>query len=115
MRASVPVDAGNLVASGLARVRLRSSRKASYRNLSDRVGFAGFRGASHPSAGKPARHKTALGLKLANKPASAKTSDQAFLLAALTLRWRSASNRHTPVATETLRLLTLPAIGRRTR
>ncbi len=30
-------------------------------------------------------------------------------------RWRCASNRHTPVATETLRLLTLPAIGRFTR
>ncbi len=35
-----------------------------------------------------------------------------FLAAA---RWRRASNRQTPVATETLRLLTLPAIGRRTR
>ena len=35
-----------------------------------------------------------------------------FLTAA---RWRRASNRQTPVATETLRLLTLPAIGRRTR
>lgn len=43
--------------------------------------------------------------------------DQAFLAAALalTLRWRCASNRQTPVATETLRLLTLPAIGRFTR
>ena len=30
-------------------------------------------------------------------------------------RWRSASNKQTPVATDTLRLLTLPAIGRRTR
>lgn len=35
--------------------------------------------------------------------------------AALTPRWRSASNRQTPVATDTLRLLTLPAIGRRTK
>ena len=43
--------------------------------------------------------------------------DQDFLAAALalTLRWRCASNRQTPVATETLRLLTLPAIGRFTR
>ena len=30
-------------------------------------------------------------------------------------RWRWASNRHTPVATDTLRLLTLPAIGKFTR
>lgn len=39
-------------------------------------------------------------------------TDNYFLAAA---RWRKASNRQTPVATETLRLLTLPAIGRRTR
>ena len=39
-------------------------------------------------------------------------TDNYFLAAA---RWRRASNRQTPVATETLRLLTLPAIGRRTR
>ena len=38
-----------------------------------------------------------------------------FLLLALAPRWRWASNRHTPVATDTLRLLTLPAIGRCTR
>lgn len=30
-------------------------------------------------------------------------------------RWRTASNRQTPVATETLRLLTLPPIGRRAK
>ena len=44
-------------------------------------------------------------------------ADQDFLAAALALtpRWRCASNRQTPVATETLRLLTLPAIGRFTR
>src|SRR3990167_6792300 len=33
---------------------------------------------------------------------------------ALARRWRSASNRHTPEATETLRLSTAPAIGMRT-
>ncbi len=40
-------------------------------------------------------------------------ADQPRVAAAL--RWRSASNRQTPVATDTLRLLTLPAIGNRTR
>jgi len=38
-----------------------------------------------------------------------------FLVLALAPRWRRASNRHTPVATDTLRLLTLPAIGKCTR
>ena len=38
-----------------------------------------------------------------------------FLALAFTPRWRWASNRQTPVATETLRLLTLPAIGSFTR
>ncbi len=55
----------------------------------------------------------------ASKPAPTfgSRADQDFLAvpAALTPRWRRASNRQTPVATETLRLLTLPAIGKRTR
>ncbi len=38
-----------------------------------------------------------------------------FLALAFAPRWRWASNRQTPVATETLRLLTLPAIGKCTR
>ena len=42
----------------------------------------------------------------------APAGDYALLLL---LRWRSASNRQTPVATETVRLLTLPAIGSLTR
>lgn len=44
-------------------------------------------------------------------------STQDFLAAGLVLapRWRWASNRQTPVATDTLRLLTLPAIGSFTR
>gem|GEM_PF-2601338 len=35
--------------------------------------------------------------------------------AKLQLRWRTASNRATPVATETFRLLTVPAMGIDTR
>ena len=38
-----------------------------------------------------------------------------FLALTLAPRWRWASNRHTPVATDTFRLLTLPAIGKCTR
>ena len=55
------------------------------------------------------------GAWIASKPAPTRECQGFLPVAAFTLRWRWASNRQTPVATDTLRLLTLPAIGRCTR
>lgn len=49
---------------------------------------------------------------LAARKANWRLFDQALPAAR---RWRTASNRQTPVATETLRLLTLPPMGSFTR